>query len=110
MSMFKAKRKAPREVPPVTHEGVRYEYCLDGAKFGFPHQGGVLAAYDAKTGQKLWAQLIYQVAIREDLERDAQLSYINSIELSKDGQSLIIGNERGEQFSLKLLDRTVTKM
>jgi hypothetical protein len=110
MVAFNAKRKAPKEVEPLSHNGIRYETTFSGREFGFEQDGGVLIAIDEKSGQQLWATLVYEIEINEKFERDVQIYHINSITLGDNGNSLIISNERHESFSFNLTDRQVTRL
>lgn len=110
MATFQAKRVAPKLASPLIYHGVRYETTLDGKDFGFAQKAGVLIAYDVASGQKLWAQLVYQIEINEKFERDAQECYITNIELDAAAQALIISNERRQRFVVKLEDRTVIRL
>lgn len=110
MATFQAKRVAPKPVSPLVYQGVRYETPMNGNDFGFAQKAGVLIAYDDVSGEKLWAQLVYQIEINEKFERDVQDCHITNIELDATAQSLIISNERRQRFAIKLVDRSVMRL
>src|SRR6476661_2296455 len=51
-----ASRPAPPEVPGVDHKGVHYEQDMQSSTLG-----GLLAAYDVKSGARLWTLKVYEV-------------------------------------------------
>ena len=110
MAVFNARRKAPEKVEPLVHAGIRYETTVNGREFGFAQDGGVLLAFDEKSGEQLWVMQVYAIDINEKFERDAQICYITRITLSDDGKALWITNERRKQFSVNLADRVVTPL
>jgi hypothetical protein len=110
MVAFNVKRKAPKEVEPLSHNGIRYETTFNGREFGFEQEEGVLIAIDEKNEQQLWVTLVYKIEINEKFERDAQICHITKIEFGENDNSLIISNERHKRFSLNLSDRQVTAL
>lgn len=110
MVAFSVKRKAPQEVAPLFHKGIRYETTFNGREFGFDQEGGVLVATDEKNEQQLWVTLVYKTELNEKFERDAQICHITRIELGENDNSLIISNERHKRFSLNLTDRQATAL
>lgn len=98
-----AKRAAPAEVPPVTHQGIEYR-----APSGFVAKMGVVEAWDKATGKMLWEKRAYSVKIDPKLESDVQHVFISKLEI-KDGQ-LIITTEHHERYSLDLKTQEVKKL
>jgi outer membrane protein assembly factor BamB len=85
-----AKRGAPKDVPPVTQNGVVYSAPHD--------QMGCVVAKDEKTGKQLWSKQVYTVKYDPNLEKDVQDCFISELRFA-DGK-LIVSNERGGQFEL----------
>ncbi len=104
------KRKGPKAVAPLSVKGIRYEVVKNGRALGFTQTGGVIAAIDEKSGQSLWTLQVYQTHYDEQEEKDVQDVYITQMSLAKDGQSLLIANERKQQFQVNLVDRKITSL
>ena len=101
------KRRGPKPVTPLVHNGVRYEVLRRARTRGFTQSGGIIAALDEKSGDELWTLQIYQTIFNTE-ETDVQEVYITAIALDKDGQSLLITNERRQRFILNLQDHKIT--
>ena len=102
-----AKRTGPKDVSPVTFNGVRYEALLWGKTRGLEQNGGYIVAKDVATGKELWLAKIYSITYDTDLETDVQDVFIQSINLSDDKKSLNITDERGRRFIFDLNTRKV---
>jgi len=96
-----AKRLAPVQVAPVTHEGIEYSAPRDASSIG------QVQARDAASKKVLWEQVIYQIAYDPDLERDVQWVFISDLKI--EGDFLIITDERKRCYSLNLKTRKVGK-
>ena len=97
-----AKRAAPKPVAPVVHEGVKYlAPNVNGRE-------GKVEARSEKTGEKLWDAVIYTVKMDPNLEADVQWVFITRLAV-RDG-TLLVTNEKGEQYVLDLKTRTVDKL
>ena len=96
-----AKRGAAKPVEPVVIGSVRYSARAEPDLMGF------VVATDISSGKELWRQRIYRVFMKPSLERDVQWVFITT--LSRQDQSLLITNGRGEHFTLDLTTRKVTK-
>ncbi len=103
--MFK---RAYTPVDPVIHDGIRYEEVHDRTRFG--QYGGVLGAYDAATGEELWALKLFDVEYEEAMEQDVQDVFLTRLGLGDDGSSLHLSNERGEAFVVDLVERSVRRL
>jgi hypothetical protein len=101
------KRVGPRAVPLVVHRGVRYEVIHWGKAQGFSQNGGYIRAVNHTTGQELWVLKIYDVRYVSDIEDDKQDIFITSLKLSRDTQKLEVENERGQKFSVDIVNRKV---
>ena len=104
------KRREPAAVPAIEANGLRYEAVLFGTPFGYDQDGGIVAARDSNTGRLEWTQRIYAVADDHSIEADKQDVFISALELSPNGQQLLITNERGARFTIQLSDRSVKKI
>jgi hypothetical protein len=107
MATFSAKRKAPKHVAPLSLNGVRYEAVLDTDELGYGGRGGVIAAYDDRTGELVWHVRIYRTEYNPTFEQDAQETYITSISAIGGGEVLLVTDERQRRFRLDLADRSV---
>jgi hypothetical protein len=97
-----AKRKPPKPVAPVVHNGVRYVAPnLDGSE-------GRIEARNESTGKKLWDVVIYRIKIDPRLEKDVQWVFITKLAIHQN--SLQVTNEKGEEYRLDLTSRKVEKM
>lgn len=104
-----AKRLAPEDVAPVTHDGLTYkvEHWESSNKI---QNGGVLEVYKEGTEEKIKSILVYKVTRDDHLEEDAQDTFITTLKLSEDKKSLIVVNEEGDTYQVSLKDYTVTKI
>jgi hypothetical protein len=91
VGIAQAKRSAPKDVAPVTKDGVTYTAPQD--------QMGCVVAKTAK-GDTIWFRQVYVVKFNPDLEKDVQDCFIT--ELKVDGGKLIVTNEAGGQFEVDL--------
>jgi outer membrane protein assembly factor BamB len=86
------KRRAPKPVPPLVHEGV--EYRAPHALMGF------VEAIDTASGRQLWETRVYYVMIDPLGERDVQDVFITSLQV--ENGRLLVSNEAGKTFTLDL--------
>jgi hypothetical protein len=103
------KRREPENVDPVEANGIRYEAPLQGALYGYAQDGGIIIARDADSGELEWTQRIYKVSYDKDIEDDKQDIFISKLSLAEGRTVLNIKNERGVQFNLDLIDRSVVE-
>lgn len=104
---LEASRSAPRPVPPVIHEGVRYEAASLKKGRERARPGIYIEAWSVKEGRLLWELKVYEVKYDPALERDAQDVYITS--LSMQGKDLLVENEAGDRYTVNLGTRGVSK-
>jgi hypothetical protein len=97
-TMIRASRGPPPRVPPVVHNGVRYEQIMNADALGYDQVTGYLAAFDDKSGARLWVAKVYDVPIDENLERDVQDTFFTKLEFVPGKNQLLIENEAGETF------------
>lgn len=93
-------------VKPVIHEGIRYDVTDDDDQYD--QFGGIIGAFDVRTGERLWTLQVYKVDFSSGMERDAADILISSISLTDNKQSLLIVNELGTSFSVNLDTKEVT--
>ena len=87
-----AIRGAPKDVPPVTYEGVEYRAPQNPSRLGY------VEAWDTASGRKLWETRVYRVLINPLLEEDVQWVFIKGLQI-RDGK-LLVTNEAGRSFTL----------
>ncbi|HEX2826466.1 MAG TPA: hypothetical protein VHP37_08990 [Burkholderiales bacterium] len=103
MSNPSASRPAPPEVPGIDHKGVHYEQDLQSSTLG-----GQLAAYDQKTGARLWTLRIYDVKDHSAAAVPNPGIYFRSMKVLPGRDELAIENEVGGRYTVDLAKRTVT--
>jgi NTP pyrophosphatase (non-canonical NTP hydrolase) len=97
-----AKRAAPAPVTPVVHKGVKYVA---------PNANGLegkIEARNEETGKILWDVVIYTIKIDPSLEQDVQWVFITG--LAVQDNTLLVTNEKNEQYILDLMTRKVEKV
>ncbi len=99
MSGLSFSRPPAPHVPPVTIDGIRYEPTTQSATPGPDHAPGVLGAYDAATGARLWTLKVYDLAIDPRLESDVQEDHFRTLAATSDGKLLII-TETGRRYEV----------
>lgn len=96
-----AKRKAPKPVAPVVANGVRYCAVMNG-------EDESVAAVDAASGKELWRVKVFHNQIDPSLERDVQDVFITDLTLQ--GATLLVKDEKARVFSIDLKTRTVKEL
>lgn len=105
-SMESAKRGPAPKVAPVDAGGVRYEVLL-GTRASHGQEGGVVRAFEIRSGKELWTRRVYDTVYDANEEQDVQDVFIKSMVLDKSGEALLIENERGRRFRMNLSDCAV---
>ena len=100
-----AKRSAPKDVPPVTFQGVRYSAPNSRMAEGKKQNGGYIQAVSLQTGKLLWELRIYEVKYDAELESDVQDVFITSLKLVKGNLEIV--SEAGDKFVVDLARRKV---
>lgn len=90
MSGLTSSRPRIPTVAPVTIGRVRYEPTVQTTTPGPEHAPGVLGAYDADTGDRLWTLKVYERPVDPRLESDAQEDHIRSLTAMPDGKLQIV--------------------
>lgn len=102
--MEQMKRRPPN-VEPVVAGGTRYEVTRTAPDIA--QRSGVLAAVDVKSGRRRWAVAVYPVTYAPGEEEDAQDVFITDLEISEDGRHLVVTNESGARFQVRMSDGAV---
>jgi len=108
-----ASRSAPPEVPPVVHDGVRYEQYEDLHLPDIDPDSRYVVALDDATNAVLWTARIYRLEPIEHvpgLEQDVQKVFFASMKLSGDGKQLLIVDEMERQFALDIATHSVRQI
>lgn len=95
-----ASRPSAPEVPPVVHDGVRYEQDRYDDRAG-DQRGGYLAAFDVATGQRLWRVKVYAIAPQPPGAPTLAM-YFRSMRLDPGCKALVIENEAGGVYRVDL--------
>jgi|SRR5579872_1091674 len=96
-----AKRVAPRPVPPVISDGIRYSVEGDG------RNQFVVAADVSTAGHELWRVKVFHNHIKFWQEEDVQWVFITDLKLV--GNSLVMRDERLRCYSIDLMTKQVKK-
>lgn len=96
-----AKRAAPKPVPPVVRNGVRYSVPNDNGRIGH-----VVATNDGSR-KTLWDIKIFEVQIDPKLEEDVQWVFITDLRIV--GDALCMKDEKSRCYNLDLTTKKVRK-
>ena len=99
-------RAPASHVPPIVVDGVRYEPTSQTTIPDSDHAPGVLGAYNAETGAKLWAVKVADQVIDERLETDVQEDYIAILVATPEGK-LHVTTETGLKYEVNPATRAV---
>ncbi len=100
-----AKRAAPKAIPDIVADGVRFS-ASHWRESGRSRNGGSVRAYSARSGELLWEKRVYEVPEDTNLEADVQQVHISALALN--GGYLEITDERGRRYRLDILTREIT--
>ena len=99
-------RIAPRKVPPISHNGIRYAIRRSEIQ-RFGQSGGVIQALHEDTEQELWAVRVYEIVRDPEMEKDVQEIYIQEMLLDDTEQFLLVTDERQRRYRVALADGAV---
>jgi hypothetical protein len=99
MSGLTSSRPRAAHVPPVTIGAVRYQPTTQDTIPGPEHAPGVLGAYDAASGQRLWTLKVHENVINPALEKDVQQDHLKTLTATTDGK-LQITTETGRRYEV----------
>jgi hypothetical protein len=94
------KRIAPRDVPDIVADGIRYSASGDG-------RDSFVAAKDAATGKDLWEVKVLHTRIKFWVEEDNQWVFISDMKLA--ANSILVRNEKNRCYSISLTTKHVKK-
>ncbi len=95
-----AKRLAPKPVPPIVANGIRYSAEGNG-------EDEYVVAQDVSTKKVLWKVNIFHNQIDPWMERDVQDVYINELKLND--KTLFVMDEKSRCYSVDLATHDVKK-
>ena len=95
-----AKRVAPKDVPPIVADGVRYSAEGDG-------RDSFVVATEEASGKALWRTKVFHTRIKFWREEDNQWLFISDMKLT--GNSLLVRDEKNRCYSISLNSRRVKK-
>ena len=99
MSGLMSSRPRIPQVAPVMIGAVRYEPTVQTTTPGPEHAPGVLGAYDATTGVRLWTLNVYTRSIDSRIEADVQEDHIKCLTATSDGKLQIV-TETGRRYEV----------
>jgi hypothetical protein len=102
----RASRGRPAAVPPVIHEGVRYERLEQPAPEGLP-PGGYVVATKVDSAERLWITCLYRSRTDPHIEADVQWTSIKSMRLDAALKTLVIEDGKGRLYRVDLSDGRV---
>jgi hypothetical protein len=94
----RAKRLAPKPVPPVVYRGTTYSVPNDNGRVGY------VVASDS-VGKSLFQIKIFETEVDPKLEEDVQWVFITELKLT--GSSLIVKDEKSRCYTVDLETKTV---
>ena len=103
MTSPSASRPAPPEVAGIEHKGVHYAQDMQSSTLG-----GTLAAFDVKSGARLWTLKVYEVKDHAAAGVSGHPVYFRSMRLVPGRDELAIENEVGARYTVDLAKRSVT--
>lgn len=106
-AMTELAKRRPPAVAPVTLNGVRYEVPRAARTLGHGQASGILAAVSEASGELLWSVAVYPVSYGGAEEKDAQDVFITAIAAEADGAALLVTNETGARFRVRIADHGV---
>ncbi len=96
-----AKRVAPKDVPPIVANGIRYSATGDG-------RDSFVVATEEATGKNLWRVKVFHTRIEFWRgEEDNQWVFISDLKIAAD--SLLVRDEKNRCYSIYLNERRVKK-
>jgi outer membrane protein assembly factor BamB len=96
-----AKRVAPKDVPPIISDGMRYSATGDG-------RNSFVVATDAATGKALWKVKVFHTQIKFWRgEEDNQWLFISDMKLA--ANSILVRDEKSRCYSISLSTKRVKK-
>ena len=104
LGLSSSRPPAPR-LPPVTIGAVRYLPTSLETKAASNQGPGILGAYDAATGERLWTLEVYVDKIDPQWESDVQEDHFATLTATPEGKLLIVTETR-RRFEVDPATRT----
>lgn len=103
-----SSRPPPPVVVPLEHEGIRYAPDDHPPAAPGDAPGGYLAAFDAKTGAKLWSALVYET--HEDPTAPFHPErHFKALTLLPDAAGIDVEDEYGVHYAFDFTSRTARR-
>jgi len=96
---------APKDVPPVTFQAVKYSAPHWGLANNKKQNGGYVEAVALDTGKMLWELRVYEIKYDARVEGDVQDIFITSLKLVNGNLDVL--NEAGDKFVVDVTKRKV---
>lgn len=106
--MPRAKRMAPAPVAPLRMGALRIEAVPWARDAGFDQTGGVIAAFDARSGERRWLLQVYRTHYDPALESDVQDIFITHLRRAGSDR-IIVEDEHRRRWLVDLNSRAVTR-
>lgn len=92
-------------VTPLVHQGVRYEEDLTSPTPAGQIAGGLLSAFDATSGQRLWQLQVYRLEDKPGAPGRHPGVHFKSITEVPGQDALLVENQSGGQYRVDLSQR-----
>ncbi|HEX2864894.1 MAG TPA: hypothetical protein VHN99_10030 [Deinococcales bacterium] len=103
-----ASRGRPAAIPPIIHQGVRYERLENPGAAGVP-PGGYVVATQVRSKERLWISCLYQSRIDPDIEPDVQWTPLKNLRLDVTAGELVVEDGKGRTYRVDLADGRVRR-
>lgn len=100
------ERAEPPEPAPVIVGDLRIEALLWGKARDLGQNGGLIEAFDRRTGESLWVLKVYEIDYGADMEGDKLDTFIEEMTAEPDG-SVTVRDEKGRRYRVDPESRTV---
>jgi hypothetical protein len=107
---FSDSRIPPPHVPPLEAEGIRYEQVMDTTGIDTEDHRGWMRATRIEDGTVLWTSKVYTVKPIIEFGSDGGDVYFKQMEFAPDGGSILVTNEDGNRFEVKIVSGESTPL
>ncbi|MBN2652269.1 MAG: hypothetical protein JXR63_07795 [Spirochaetales bacterium] len=97
-----AKRAVPKEVQSIEYQGLRYVAIECGWEVDIRQNGGIIEIWDIEKNVLIKRKIIYRIRYNPFIERDVQDIFITKLDISEDGNFLIITDEKERIYYMNL--------
>lgn len=102
------KRVAPPPVKPLRIAGLRIEALPWARDAGFDQNGGVIAGFDARSGERRWLLQVYRTVYDPAMESDVQDVFITGLRPAG-AMKIMVEDERNRRWLVDLASQAVTR-